>query len=152
MSPFRKISVSRPPAVIISTQQSTYQLQNPIMSSWLLRCTIINQNTVWVMTNRYNALAASDVQGLDFLQASLALVIYRQHQASHLLLTSFWGGPSLWWARSTYFLDDLAELCKEGKAHKDSSFCGLLVHDCLSRTRSTYCPSCGESNNRFTSS
>ncbi len=39
--------------------------------------------------HRYNALTASDVQSLEFLQASLALAIYRQRQASSLLLTSF---------------------------------------------------------------
>ncbi len=38
--------------------------------------------------HRYNALTASDDQSLEFLQASLALAIFRQHQASSLLLTS----------------------------------------------------------------
>jgi hypothetical protein len=36
----------------------------------------------------YKALTASDIQSLEFLQASLALAIYRQHQASSFLLTS----------------------------------------------------------------
>ena len=38
--------------------------------------------------HRYNALTASDVQSLEFLQSSLALAIFRQRQASSLLLTS----------------------------------------------------------------
>jgi hypothetical protein len=38
--------------------------------------------------HRYNALTASDVHSLEFLQALLALAIFPQHQASSLLLTS----------------------------------------------------------------
>ena len=38
---------------------------------------------------RCNALTASDLQAMQYLQASLALSIYRQHQARNLLLLAF---------------------------------------------------------------